>query len=60
VCAIENMSTSSDSRVFNEYKEQWMKRDEVRNMWHTIRSEVAGNSTVGQSGAGHEGKSNRK
>ena len=61
VCAIESMSTSSESRVFNEYKEQWMKRDEVRNMWHTIRSEAAGNS---RGGGGRsvvdEGKSNHK
>lgn len=64
VCAIENMSTSSESRVFNEYKEQWMKRDEVRNMWHSIRSEVNGGSSSsanmnGSKGA-NEGKSNRK
>lgn len=58
VCAIEAMPTTSESRVFTEYKEQWMKRDEVRNMWNAIRSEVAGNG--GGGGGAEEGKSNRK
>jgi hypothetical protein len=60
VCAIESMSTSSESRVYNEYKEQWMKRDEVRNMWQTIRAEAAGNSSRGGGRSIDEGKSNHK
>jgi hypothetical protein len=58
VCAIESMSNSTESRVFNEYKEQWMKRDEVRNMWHTIRVEAASDSLGGRSNNINEGKSN--
>jgi hypothetical protein len=60
VCAIESMSNSTESRVFNEYKEQWMKRDEVRNMWHTIRVEAASDSLGGRSNNINEGKSNHK
>ena len=55
VCAIEAMPTSNESRVFCDYREQWLKRENVRHMWNQIAAELSG---MGRSGG--EAKSNRK
>ena len=56
VCAIEAMPSSSESRVFCDYRDQWLKRDNVRHMWNQIASEQVG---MGQR-ITEESKSNRK
>ena len=49
------MPTSNESRVFCDYREQWLKRENVRHMWNQIAAELSG---MGRSGG--EAKSNRK